>query len=124
MIILDTDVLIEIFDKGSIKGDFAISKLEETGEDIAITSLNLHEILYGIKKYCKKKVKNLDQLETIAFTSEDARLSAQLELDCERLGKPVSRIDSMIAGIVINRKAKLYTFNKKHFDNFDKLKMI
>jgi len=124
MIILDTDVLIEIFDKSSVKGDFVISKLEETGEDIAITSLNLHEILYGIKKYGKKKVKNLDQLETIAFTDEDARLSSQLELDCERKGKPIFRIDSMIAGIVINRKAKLYTFKKKNFESFDSLQLI
>ena len=43
MIILDTDVLIEIFDKNSSKGDLAINKIEETGEDIAITSLSLHE---------------------------------------------------------------------------------
>lgn len=84
----------------------------------------MHEILYGIKKYSKKKVKNLNQLETIAFTDEDVRLSSQLELDCERKGKQVSRIDSIIAGIVINRKAKLYTFKKKHFEGFDKLKML
>jgi predicted nucleic acid-binding protein len=39
MIVLDTDVLIEIFDRSSEKGDLAIQKLEEAGEDIAITAL-------------------------------------------------------------------------------------
>ncbi len=45
MIILDTDVLIEIFDKQSEQGNVALEKLERSGEDIAITSITLHEIL-------------------------------------------------------------------------------
>ena len=56
MIILDTDVLIEIFDKESTKGDIAIEKIEEIGEDIAVTSISLHEIQYGIYKYGKKRI--------------------------------------------------------------------
>ena len=124
MIILDTDVLIEIFDKESTKGDIAIERIEEIGEDIAITSISLHEIQYGIYKYGKKKIKELDQIDTLDFKREDAKLSAKLELDCERKGKPVSRIDSMIAAMAINRKAKIYTFNKKHFQSFSKLKLI
>lgn len=31
MIVLDTDVLIEIFDKKSVKGDEALEKLSEKG---------------------------------------------------------------------------------------------
>jgi tRNA(fMet)-specific endonuclease VapC len=124
MIILDTDVLIEIFDKGSNKGDLAIRKLEEAGEDITITSLTLHEILFGLEKYGKKRIRKLEQLETLAYTKNDAKLSAKLELDCERKGKMISRTDSMIAAMVINRKAKLFTFNKKHFVNFNKLQLL
>lgn len=124
MIVLDTDVLIEIFDKDSEKGDLAIQKLEEAGEDVAITALSLHEILFGLEKYGKKKIKRLDQLETLDITKDDAKLSAKLELECERKGKSVSRIDSMIAAMVINRKGKLFTFNDRHFRNFDKLQII
>jgi tRNA(fMet)-specific endonuclease VapC len=124
MIVLDTDVLIEIFDKGSEKGDLAIQELEGAGEEIAITSITYHEILYGFEKYGKKRIIKLEQLETLDFTKSDAKLSAKLELDCERKGKMVSRMDSMIAGMVINRNAKLYTFNKKHFINFNKLQLI
>ena len=51
MILVDTDVLIEIFDKNSKKGEDALQRIEEAGEDIALTSLNLHEILYGLYKY-------------------------------------------------------------------------
>lgn len=124
MIIIDTDVLIEIFDKKSDKGDIALKKIEDTGEDIAITSINLHEILYGICKYGKKKIKGIEQLETLEFNRDDAQLSAKLELECERKGEKVTRIDTMIAAIAINRKAKLFTFNTKHFQAFTELSLL
>ena len=125
MIIIDTDVLIEIFDKKSAKGDLALEKIENAGEDVAITSLTLHEILYGLYKYGKKKrVKGLEQLETLDFNCDDAQLSAKLELDCERKGKKVARIDTMIAATSINRKASLFTFNKKHFEVFRELSLL
>ena len=47
MILADTDVLIEIFDKNSNKWAVALQRIEEAGEDISLTSLNLHEILFG-----------------------------------------------------------------------------
>jgi len=115
MIIIDTDVLIEIFDKKSTRGDLALKKIENTGEDIAITSLTLHEILYGIHKYGNKKIKGIEQLETIEFNRDDAILSSKIELQWEKKGKKVARIDTMIAAVTINRKAKLFTFNQKHF---------
>ena len=124
MIIIDSDVLIEIFDKHSTKGDLALEKLDELGEDIAITSLSLHEVLFGIYKYGNEKVKKIEHLETLAFARNDATLSAKLEFDCERKGKMVSRIDAMIAAMAINRKAVLLTFNKKHFQPFSKLKLF
>ena len=86
MIILDTDVLIEIFDKKSTRGDLAIKKIEDVDDDIAITSLSLHEILYGIYKYGKTKIKGIDKIDTLEFNNEDAKLSAKLELECEKKG--------------------------------------
>jgi len=124
MIIIDTDVLIEIFDKGSKKGTDALEKIESSGEDIAITSLSLHEILYGLYKFGKKKIPPVEKLETIDFCKEDAILSAKIELDAEQKGCTLSRIDAMIGAIVINRKAKLFTFNKKHFQSIPKLSLF
>ena len=122
MIIVDTDVLIEIFDKESDKGEIALAKLEESGEDVAITSLNLHEILYGHYKI-GKKIKGITQINTIEFGKKDAEISAKLEIEAEKKGKTIPRIDTMIAAIVINRKAKIYTFNKKHFESFKQVKL-
>jgi len=123
MIIVDTDVIIEIFDKQSDKGDTALKKLENSGEDIAITSINLHEILYEHYKR-DKKIKDILQMSTIEFNKKDAELSAKLEFQLEKKGKINSRIDTMIASIAINRKAKIFTFNKKHFQNINKLELF
>jgi predicted nucleic acid-binding protein len=122
MIILDTDVLIEIFDKHSSPGENAFKKLMDAGEDIAISSLTLHEINYGLHKYGKKRIPDFEKLEIIPFSKEDAILSATLEYDYEKNG--LSRIDSMIAAITINRKAKLYTFNQRHFKSMQRLQLF
>lgn len=114
MIVLDTDVLIEIFDKGSERGEEALKAVLESGEDIATTSINLHEILYGLEKYAKL-VKDVLLLPVLGYTKRDARLSAQIELEAERRGEPVRRLDSMIAAIAMNLGASLYTLDLKHF---------
>jgi tRNA(fMet)-specific endonuclease VapC len=124
MIIIDTDVLIEIFDKKSIKGDDAVNKIESSGEDIAITAINLHEILYGLYKSSKKKIEGLDQIQTIEFDREDAKLAEKLEVQVEKEGHIIDRTDSMIASITINRKAKLFTFNQRHYQNIKQLSLF
>ena len=86
MIIVDTDILIEIFDKQSEKGNLALKKLENSGEDIAITSITLHEILFGHYKF-SKKVRDIVQINTIEFNKEDAELSAKIEFDMEKKRK-------------------------------------
>ncbi|MEM2940237.1 MAG: type II toxin-antitoxin system VapC family toxin [Thermoproteota archaeon] len=114
MIVLDTDVLIEVFDKNSVKGGEALKKIDEKGEPVCITVINLHEILYGLSKYAKP-VKDILRLPVLNYRKEDAILASELELRTERKGKPVRRTDAMIAAMTINNNAKLYTFNTKHF---------
>lgn len=125
MILTDTDVLIEIFDKNSNKGAEALHRIEEAGEDISLTSLNLHEILYGIYKYAdKQKPERIMLLEVVDFTKEDAALSARLEVKAEKKGNKIPRFDAMIAAVAINRGFKLFTFNKDHFEGFEELDLF
>ena len=123
MIIVDTDVLIEIFDKESEKGEVALQKLEKSGEDIAITTLSLHEILYGHYKI-RKTISGILRINTIEFNKKDAELSAKLEFESEKKGIRIPRIDSMIAAIAINRNARIYSFNKKHFQKIKQVKLL
>lgn len=125
MILVDTDVLIEILDKNSSKGKIAMKKIEDSGEDITLTSLNLHEILFGLYKYANiSKIDKILMLDVTDFTKDDAALSAELEVNAEKRGNKIPRFDAMIAAVAINRGIKLFTFNKKHFDVFEELSLF
>jgi len=120
MIIIDTDVLIVILDKGSEKGDEALGRIRQSGKNISITAINLHEILYGLQKYAKP-VKEVLLLPVLNYTKKDANTSARIELEAEHRGTPIGRTDSMIAAIAINNSASLYTLNLKHFKPLETL---
>ena len=114
MIVLDTDVLIEIFDRRSQKGDETLTKVLESGDSVSTTAINLHEITYGLRKYARP-VSGVLQLPVLDYTKEDANLSAKIELEAERAGKAIRRTDAMIAAVAISHGAKLYTLDLKHF---------
>jgi len=120
MIVIDTNVLIEIFDKKSQKGDEALNKIIESNENISITAINLHEILYGLQKYAKP-IKEILQLPVLNYTKKDAKLAAELELQMEKKGTAIRRTDTMIAAITINNNASLYTLDLKHFKPLEAL---
>lgn len=120
MMVIDTDVLIEIFDKKSEKGDETLKKILESDENISITAINLHEILYGLQKYAKP-VKEVLQLPVLNYTKKDASLAAKIELEMEKTGTAIRRTDAMIAAITINNGASLYTFYLKHFKPLEAL---
>ncbi|WMT45516.1 MAG: type II toxin-antitoxin system VapC family toxin [Cuniculiplasma divulgatum] len=124
MILLDTDVIIEILDRESDKGDELMLKIIESGEEYCTSSVNMHEVLYGMEKYSKNSSPVL-QIPTLDFTKKDSELSAVLELSAERKGKAVPRMDSIIASIAINNGCSLYTLDE-HFEVFtaDGLKLF
>ena len=114
MIVADTDVLIEIFDKRSKKGDEALRKILESDDKMSITAINLHEIMYGLHKYAKP-VREVLQLPVLNFGKEDAQLSAKLEAETEKAGTTIRRTDAMIAAVTIKNGASLYTLDLRHF---------
>jgi tRNA(fMet)-specific endonuclease VapC len=114
MIAIDTDVLIEILDKKSEKGDEALKQILQSEEEICTTAINIHEILYGLHKY-GKPVKEILLLPVLNYMKKDAVLSSKIELEAEERGTPIRRTDAMIAAITINNGAVLFTFDLKHF---------
>ena len=53
LILLDTDVIIEMLDKNSNRGEGLMLRIIESGEQYCTSSVNMHEVLYGIEKYSK-----------------------------------------------------------------------
>lgn len=123
MIVLDSNILIEIFEKNSDLGEEAFVKINESMEEFATTSISMHEVLYGIKKHSKSS-EYVSALPVIGFTKEDAILSSNLELKAEKEGKKVNRPDAMIAAITINAGAKLFTNNTGHFKAFESMGLV
>jgi len=70
LIIIDTDVLIEISDRRSEKW-IKYQKIMSTGEDIAITSITHYETLYGLMK-SNKPLYYLSLFNLYEFSKEDA----------------------------------------------------
>ena len=114
MIAIDTDVLIEILDKKSEKGDEALMQILQSGEEICTTVVNMHEILYGLHKY-GKPIKEILLLPVLTYAKKNAVLSSKIELEAEERGNSIRRTDAMIAAITINNGGALYTFDLKHF---------
>jgi predicted nucleic acid-binding protein len=114
---LDSNVLIEIFDKNTDLGQKLINKIERTGEEIITSSVCIHEVLFGMVRYEEKldAMAKLLGLNVLPYTKEDAVLSAKLEYYTEKMGVHIRKTDAMIAAIAINNKVRLYTVDKKHF---------
>ena len=116
MILLDSDIIIEVLDKNSDKGEALMHKIIQSGEEYCTSSVNMHEVLYGIEKYSKDSRLVL-QLSTLDYTQKDSELSAVLELSAERRGRSVPRMDAIVASIAINNGCSLYTLDE-HFEVF------
>jgi len=116
LILLDTDVIIELLDKRSDKGQELMLKIIESGEEYCTSSVNMHELLYGLEKYSKDS-SLIVQIPTLEYSKRDSELSANLELSAERKGKAVPRMDAIIASIAINNGCSLYTLDE-HFSVF------
>jgi len=114
LILLDTDVLIEILDRKSSKGGNMLQRIQDQKEAVGTTVINLHEILYGLYKYAKP-IGDVLLLPVLKYAKQDAVLSSKLESDVEKQGSAIRRTDAMIAAICINNDALLCTFDSKHF---------
>ena len=106
----------DLLDKRSSKGQSLLNKILESGEEYCTSSVNMHEVLYGIAKH--SRVSSLvNQLQTLAYNRSDSELSAILEIDAERKGRSVPIMDAMVASIAINNGCSLYTLDE-HFKVF------
>ncbi len=128
MIILESDVLIELLDKNSPRKNILLKALEENAEELATTSLNLEEVLYGVLKRSKMRQipaeHPLNSFPVISFTREDAIIAAKLEVELERKGMKKPRGDVLIAAVTIRMKARLFTINLKHFEGMERLELF
>ena len=120
MIFLETDVLIELLNKKSSKGDVIFQKLEKSNESFAITSITFYEIV-SFFMASGRKVPPINLLQGFGFSKEDAQKAAELELTLQNKGKKkIMMTDLITAAIVMNKRGSLCTLN----DGFEELKEL
>ncbi|WP_456329660.1 type II toxin-antitoxin system VapC family toxin [Archaeoglobus sp.] len=120
---LDTDVLIDLL-RGKQDVVERVRELEERCE-ITTTSITLFELYYGAFKVGREKnvmaVRELARrIEVLEFTEKDAELAGKMSAELDRSGEGLDFRDVLIAAISVNRGAKLYTGNLRHFKRLEK----
>ena len=126
MYILDTNMLIYFF-KGM--GNVSSKLLATSPKEIAIPSIVLYELEYGIAK-SNSPTKRQDQLneicsvvEVLPFNKQEAHCSALIRTNLEKKGTPIGPYDLLIAGTAVSHQGILVTNNTKEFNRVSGLKL-
>ncbi len=105
MILIDTDVLIESFREGRIRGD-------------AISIITALEFIRGIPEERRERVKELleGSYEVIGIDNSVLLEYCRLYDSLRREGSPLGDADLLIAATAISKDMELLTGNLKHFE--------
>jgi tRNA(fMet)-specific endonuclease VapC len=130
MISLDTNAVIAAVNMGPSPMRQRIAEALTRGEAIAVSSIVLFELRYGIAKSARRE-HNKDRLdlfmtgliETLDFDSEDAAEAGEIRAALERAGTPIGYYDVLIAGQARRRDAVLVTANTREFARVPGLKV-
>jgi len=124
-ILVDTDVLIEAFER---RNEAILGKL--FNYNIYVSYVSLYEYLYGFKYIGKDVVKEKDMLEkvvNIVYPSQDVILKAlEIDVDLSRKGEKIPQADIIIAATAIVLGMPLYTMDLTHFSRLKRygLKLV
>jgi|SRR3989338_2808922 len=114
MIVLDSDVLIEI-ERGSSHVRSKLARLRsEHPENLAITSAVYAELLFGLLKRKKWPPAHLQSFDVLEFDKASAEIFARKKAELERKGTPIPIFDLLTASCVMAHDALLVSFDR-HF---------
>lgn len=126
MIVLDTNVLSEVFKPNPEPQ--VVAWLESLGGDVAITAITLAELLAGVRRLPDSRRRSVlttsigaalgpyrASKAVLAFDEEAAEHYADVLVARERAGMPISTADAQIAAICRAHNATCATRNTKDF---------
>jgi tRNA(fMet)-specific endonuclease VapC len=125
--ILDTDICIYIIKR---KPPDVLERFKQTEiSQIAISSVTLSELLYGVSKSSKpeQNLMALTQfvapLEILPYGDEAAQYYGKLRTHLEKQGTPIGSLDMLIAAHALSIDGILITNNEKEFIRVPHLKI-
>lgn len=123
--LLDTNICIYII-KNHPPG--VLEKFRQhSPEDVAVSSITLFELEYGVNKsHYKKRSQNalakfLLPLNVIDLDRFAASEAAAIRAHAEKKGRPMGPYDILIAGIAKSQNMRLVTNNEKEFETIEGL---
>ena len=114
MIAADSDVLIDfLHDQGEAE---AVASLLESGQ-LVTTAISRFELMSGARTEQQLEAASvlLAALPTLTLDDRAADRAALVRRELDASGFTIGMADSLIAGIVLERKLELLTRNMKHF---------
>ncbi len=128
MVMLDTNICIYLIKQ---KPPEVLNRFREYQVgDIAISSITLAELRYGVAKsgYREKNTKALDEfimpLEILSFDEEATQAYGEIRAALEKLGTPIGSMDLLIAAHAVSLGVTLVTNNTKEFDRVHGLSVV
>ncbi len=122
--VLDTSIVIEIFDRGNIS---LLEDIMSRYSVLYIPWIVLYEYLYG-HKYLGRDIntrkKAVEKLGQITGVTQDIILKAiEIDIDLCRKGMTIPFSDVLIAATTIVFNAELVTLDQKHYTRIPELKI-
>jgi tRNA(fMet)-specific endonuclease VapC len=115
--LLDTNAVIAILNRA--EGKAFVHMLKHRSEDVATSSIVMHELFYGAYKSARQ-ARNLSVLEALQWTildfdGDDAREAGRVRAHLTRRGRPIGPYDVLIAGQALRHRMILVTANVREF---------
>ena len=123
MIVLDTDVLIDILAGKEPWAAWFGERLPS--RRLAVTSISRFELLAGAPtpEKAEKLRTFLRPLAVLPFDREAVDRAGEVAADLRRRGNPLPMADLAIAGICLELGASLLTRNRRHFEPIAELRL-
>lgn len=124
--LLDTDTLIYAYKRA---GNCLARLSAQPDIDLAVSSINLFELEYGMAKSANRTPmeRYLSELckryTVLDFDQDAARHAGALRAHLQSLGTPIGPYDVQVAGVALSRGLTLVTRNTREFDRVPELRV-
>ncbi len=127
--LLDTNACIALMNGRPANVDARLRRVLKSGADVAISSIVLSELWYGVSRSARAdenaarlRMFIAGPLPVVAFVSEDARVAGEIRGSLAVRGTPIGPYDLLIAAQALQRSYTLVTANADEFARVDDLR--
>jgi tRNA(fMet)-specific endonuclease VapC len=126
--LLDTNAVVALLRNRPASVRERYQKAEASGDYLAISSVVLFELWYGVEKgdRVQENTERLrillsGQLDLVDFDDEDAQTAGRVRAALEKLGTPIGAYDLLIASQALRRGLTVITANTSEFSRVEGL---